>query len=173
MSEYQEQRIQELKELVEELRNEAYQLRLELDEEYREEYARTPKYVDIIITNQTLYSLKEINMATVTLIDGQSVVGTLGSTRDDNGQVTADPVASGTAVYTSDDTTLGTTLTPSADTLSVTLAVPAGVEAGTVTVSVTATTVGGVTVTGSGVATINAPAVGAPVTVDIDWSTPA
>jgi hypothetical protein len=112
-------------------------------------------------------------MATVTLIDGQSVIGTLGSTRDENGQVTPDSVASGTAVWTSDDTNLGTTLTPSEDTLSVTLAVPAGVEAGTVNVSVTATTVAGATVTGSGVAAINAPAVGAAVTVDIDWGTPA
>jgi len=132
-----------------------------------------PRFVDIIITDRIHYITKEEDMATVTIIDGQAVVGTLGTTRDSNGQATPDPVAAGTATWTSDDTTLGTSLTPSADTLSVSLAVPAGVEAGTVTVSVSATTVGGAAVTGSGVATINAPAVGAAVTVDIDWGTPA
>jgi hypothetical protein len=137
------------------------------------EHHRHSRFVDIIITNRTHYLTKEINMSTVTLIDGQAVVGTLGSTRDDNGEVTADAVVAGSATWTSDDTTLGTTLTVAADTLSASLAVPAGTEAGTVNITVAATTAAGAAVTGAAVATINAPPVGAAVTVDIDWGTPA
>ena len=130
-----------------------------------------PKYFDIEVITITNYRTKDYNMAAVTLIDGQSTVGTVGATTDANGQVTTDPVAPNTITWTVDNPLV--TLVPAADGLSVALSVAAGVATGTVNLSGAGTTVAGVAVTGSAVITIAAPAVGAPVNFGITFSTPA
>ena len=107
----------------------------------------------------------------ITLIDGQSTVGTVGPTTDANGQITGDPVAPNSVTWSVDSPLV--TIVPSADTLSVTVTAAAGVATGSVTLSGTATTVGGVAVTGSAIIPITAPPVGAPTTFSITFTTPA
>ena len=108
--------------------------------------------------------------AAVTLVDGQSTVGTAGQTRDALGQATTDPLASGSVSWSVDNTLVA--VTPSADTLSATFSVAAGTASGVVNVAATGTTVGGVAVTATAVLTVNAPPVGPPVTFDLTFSTP-
>ena len=106
-----------------------------------------------------------------TLTDGQSTVGTVGPTLDINGQVTADPVAPNSVSWSIDSPLA--TITPGPDTLTVTVTAAPGVATGTVTLTGTGVTVGGVTVTGKAVIPIVAPAVGAPVTFEISFSPPS
>lgn len=106
-----------------------------------------------------------------TIVDGQSTLATAGQTRDASGNATSDPVASGSVTWTSSDPSI--TLTPSADTLSVTVTIPANTPVETVTISGTATTVGGASVGGTGTLSVNTPPVGPAVTFDVTFSTPA
>ena len=107
----------------------------------------------------------------VTLIDGQSTVGTVGPTTDANGQITNDPVAPNSVTWSVDNALV--TLTPGADTLTVTVAVAAGVATGQVKLTGQGTTVAGVPVSGEAIIPITAPPVGAPTTFSISFSTPA
>ena len=107
----------------------------------------------------------------VTLIDGQSTIGTVGPTTDANGQVTPDPVAPNSVTWTVDSPLV--TITPGPDTLTVTVTAAAGVATGSVTLTGKGTTVAGVPVEGTAVIPITAPPVGAPTTFSITFSTPA
>ena len=107
----------------------------------------------------------------ITITDGQSTVATAGQTRDANGNPTSDPVASGSVTWTCSDPTV--TLSPSTDTLTVTVTIPANTPVETITISGTATTVGGASVGGTGQLSVNTPPVGPAVTFDVTFSTPA
>ena len=141
------------------------------EEEHHNRHHRTPKYFDVKVRTTTRFRTKDVNDMSVSLIDGQSTTATVGSTVDANGQVTTDPVAPSTVTWTVDSPLV--TIAPASDGLSVVVTAAAGVATGTVTLSGSGTTVGGVPVTGKAVIPIVAPAVGAPVSFEINFSTPA